>query len=337
MPDPLYVTLASEYRQQLIDRNEAVTQEMVQRWLSVEQALLDDMIAAAEAAAAVQEQTGSISRSRLYQLQRYQQLLAQTQTQLNQFNSLAESQIDQAVIDSILAGLEDPEGLLRAVASEGGGDGVRLVFNRLGIAAAENIAAVARARAPLAEILARNYPLTAEAITDRLIAGIAAGYNPRKVAQSMVRDGLSQGLNHILLVARDQSNRAYREASRQQYAASGLVTKYIRIAAKQPGRTCLACIALDGTEYDTSEFMAVHPQDRCAMIPVVRRFDPPKWTAGEAYFRSLPPDVQRDWMGSERYELWKDGRFEFRQMAKIVDNDTWGPSAQVRPVRELGQ
>ena len=329
MPDPLYITLTNEYRQRLIDREQSTVDDMARRWLAIERQLNDDFIELAELANQQYEQFGKFSREDLYQLNRYTTLLAQLRQQLARFNAFSESQINQLVIDAVLDGLSSPIELINAVAS------VDLAFDRLGIEATENIAALARAGQPLNTILARNYPVTVSAITDQLLTGVAAGYNPRKIANKIVKNGLSQGLNHILLVARDQANRAYREASRQQYEQSGLVTSYIRIAAKQPGRTCLACLALDGTEYATNDLMEVHPQDRCAMIPVVRRYPKPTFPAGEVYFTSLDVNTQRDWMGEARYELWKAGQFKFKDMAKIINNDVWGPSAQVKPIKEL--
>ena len=336
MPDPLYITLTNEYRQRLIDREQSFQRDMARRWLAIERQLNNDFIELAELANQQYEQSGKFSREDLYQLNRYTALLAQLRQQLIRFNILSESQVNQLVIDAVLDGLSNPIELINAVAA------ANLFFDRLGIEAAENIAAVARTGQPLNTILSRNYPATVNAITDQLLTGVAAGYNPRKIANNIIKNGLSQGLNHILLVARDQANRAYREASRQQYQQSGLVTSYIRIAAKQPGRTskqpgrtCLACLALDGTEYATDDFMAVHPQDRCAMIPVVRRYPKPTFPAGEVYFNSLDTNIQRQWMGEARYELWKAGQFQFKDMAKIHQNDTWGPSVQVRPVKEL--
>lgn len=328
MAEPLVVRLAAEFRERLAERDSSLTGEMARRWLSVEAALQAEMLALAEQVADRQAAGLPIGQSQLFRLERYQSLLAQVQEQLTRFDAV--SQIDRAVVANVLAGLDESVGLIEASAGT-----VAIRFDRLGVEAAENITAIARAGKPLNQILERAYPLAAEAITDRLITGVASGINPREVARRMVRDGLSQGLSHILLVARDQANRSYREASRQQYMTSGVVTKYRRIAAKQPGRTCLACLALDGTEYDVGELMELHPQDRCAMIPIVRGIEPPQWAAGEAYFNSLPEGVQRDWMGPERHELWKAAQLKFRDMAKVEQNSTWGPSVRVRPVKGL--
>lgn len=345
MADPLVVQLANEFREQLRAREAASVSEMARRWLAVEQALEQQVVALALELAAQREAGQAISRSKVFRLQRYQLLLLQVQDELRRFNAFAEGRIDMETLQNTVQGFQNAAELIGAAAlpqplpGGGGQDGqVEITFNRLGIEAAETVAAIARAGQPLGRILERSYPLAVEALTNKLVNGIAQGINPREVARQAVAEGLSEGLNHILLVARDQGNRSYREASRQQYQQSGVVTGYMRLAAKGPkqiGRTCLACLALDGTVYKTDEFMAVHAGDRCSMVPIVAGFKPVTWQSGEAYFKSLPRDVQAEWMGPGRWELWKTGQFEFGRLAKIVENDTWGPSAQVRPVAEL--
>lgn len=339
MADPLVVTLANEFREQLLQREAASVAEMARHWLAVEAALQDQFLRLAEELTAKREAGEAISRSKVFRLERYQLLLLQVQDELRRFNVFAEGRIEAAALQNVVQGFQNAAELIQAVAGEQGSGGaggrVEITFNRLGIEAAQNIVAVARAGQPLNRILERSYPAAVEGLTNKLVNGIAQGVSPRTVAQQAVAEGLSEGLNHILLVARDQGNRNYREASRQQYQRSGVVEGYRRLASRQPGRTCLACIALDGTVYPTDELMELHPQDRCTMVPIVTGFKPVTWTAGEAYFKSLPRDVRADWMGPARWELWQAGQFEFRQLAKIVENDTWGPSAQVRPLAEL--
>ena len=274
-------------------------------------------------------------RNRLYRLQRYQSLLAQVQAELSRYGDDAGRQIQSEARWAAGQGLRDALALMEATVKPFGGSIQNLVFDRLGVEAVENITAIARAGKPLATLLQAAYPLAVEGLTERLIYGTAVGWNPRKTARAMLRQGgLDAGLNHLMLVARDQQNRAYREASRQQYDRSGVVTGYRRIAAKQR-RTCLACLALDGTVYQTNELMEVHPQDRCTMVPLVRGFAPPTAKTGEQWFRRQSPAAQIEMMGYAKYEAWKAGEFEFRQLATVRKNRTWGPSVRVTPLKDL--
>jgi hypothetical protein len=201
----------------------------------------------------------------LARFQRYTRLLAQVQQEIEQYTGqVAGPVIESLLNDSAFAGLKNTLALMDASLSLAGGDVVNTTFDRLNTEAVQNIVAIASAGQPLGDLLKNAYPVAALAITKELVYGTAIGQNPRLTAKKIIEDGLANGLNHILLVARDQQVRAVREASRQSYLKSGFITRYRRLAAKQQ-RTCLACLALDGVIYDIGELMALHPLDRCLL------------------------------------------------------------------------
>jgi SPP1 gp7 family putative phage head morphogenesis protein len=334
MPDPLAVRLANRFRDALRAYEAVQTAEMARRWLAVEDALEGRIVALAEDVAARREAGEEVTPARLYRLTRYRVLLAQTGAQIRRFGGDAEDLIDRTQRLVAGRGAQDALALVQAVARDAGVRSIRVDVMGLNAAAVENIVALARAGRPLSELLEAAYPLAAQAITDRLVEGTALGWNPRETARIVRRDGLSAGLQHVLLVARDQQNRAYRTASLQQYRQSGVVTGYRRLAAKND-RTCAACLALDGREYPTDELMPLHPQDRCTMVPTVRGLPPVQYETGEAWFTRQPEAVQREILGPGRYEAWQAGRFAFEELASVRENDVWGASAQVTPLREL--
>lgn len=47
-------------------------------------------------------------------------------------------------------------------------------------------------------------------IIRELVAGVALGLGPRQIARRMAQDGMTDALNHLLLVTRDQYNRSHR-------------------------------------------------------------------------------------------------------------------------------
>jgi SPP1 gp7 family putative phage head morphogenesis protein len=328
MADPLVVQLANQYRLDLIARNEVQMDEMRARWQQVEEALFEQIELLVESLA---ERNGERpTRSQLYQMERYQALLAQLELEMARYQQEMVSLIDQQQALYAKYGAEDALALLR-ISTEGAG--VSLSFNRLNPAAVENVVALARAGNPLAELLEAAYPASANKMTEALIEGVALGWNPRETARAMA-EGLTKGRDHILLVARDQQLRAYRMASQQQYRASGVVTRYRRLAAKQ-ARTCAACLALDGKEYLVGDLMELHPQDRCTMIPVVEGMPAIQWESGEAWFNRQDEATQRDILGKEYWQAWSEGKFEFSQLATIKENTIWGPNVQVTPLKHL--
>ena len=281
-----------------------------------------------------QPQAKQIKDWQLAKLQRYVRLLAQTQAEIERFTGkVATPILDKLMADSAYAGLQNHLTLMNATLTGSGGSAIDFAFDRLGIEAVQNIVALAGAGQPLGNLLQAAYPLAAGGITDRLIYGTATGQNPRQTAREIVRDGLAQGLNHILLVARDQQVRSYREAGRQAYLKAG-IPGYRRLAAHQ-SRTCLACLALDGTIYPTGELMPLHPEDRCTMQPIIPGFAPIQTESGEAWFSRQTPETQAKMMGPGKYAAWKAGKFSFGQLATVKRNPIWGPNSQVTSLKDL--
>lgn len=97
---------------------------------------------------------------------------------------------------------------------------------------------------------------------------------------------------------------------------------------------CAACLALDGTEYPTNQLMPLHPVDRCSMIPVVPGLTP-TWETGEAWFARQDERTQIKVLGRGKWEAWKDGVFEFRQLAAPTQHPIWGPGMRVPSLKEL--
>jgi len=330
--EPLVVRIAREFQRDLRNRQAQQVQAMARRWLMVENRLRQDIIALAAEIARRHAAGEVITLGKLYQIERYQALLAQVQSEIAQYSVYALRAIDAEQRVLAIAGLQDGIAAIQASMFDAWGT-IGIEFNRINYSAVEKIVAAARAGQPLNVILERAYPITAQAISDRLVQATALGWSPRKTAQSIINEGLAPGLDHILLVARDQEIRAYREASRESYQEAG-VQKYMRISAHDE-RVCEACIALDGTEYATDELMELHPQDRCAIVPVLPGVDMPEYPTGKDWFDTQTDDMQRSILGPGKYEAYQAGEFEFAQLATPTYSPTWGPGLEVTPLKEL--
>ncbi len=179
---------------------------------------------------------------------------------------------------------------------------------------------------------------------DALLNGVAQGWGPRKTAAVMRRE-TGMGLSRALRISRTETLRSYRTAARRQYEQNpGLVKGWRRTAAKN-GRTCLACLMLDGTEYPTAEDMDDHVQGRCSMVPICIswadlglpiRTPPTKWTTGKDWFEGQPEAVQREMMGPAMHEAWKAGKLRLEQLPKRHTDPDWGPSWTVASLKDLG-
>ena len=336
---PLIYAIQERWRRNLDEQLLSTTEAILGEWRRVELALDDrifDLAEHLEARAAAGEE---ITEAMLYRLARYQRLLDQVQRRVDAYNQVIASDISRQQQQAIIDGWEHGQQMMAAAALPGAGR-VAVGFDRLNAEAAEQISALLRNRLPpLRRILEKKYGDMAELVGRRLVEGAALGENPRKVARQILREGLSQIPNHTLLVARDQIVRANREAGRQAYLRSGVVRQYRRVCARNL-RTCIACIALDGQIYEVEQLMELHPQDRCAMVPIVDGFDDPYDELGTAreWFDDQPEAVQRQMMGRAVFRLW-DKRatngIQWGDLATIKGNDIWGDSATPTSARAL--
>lgn len=300
------IALAESFRAQLTHADAQAMAAMTRTWLGVEASLQTAVIELAEYIADLKAAGEEIPQWKLWQFGRYRSLLAQIAGEMGKYNQYAAGIVESESAKGQELAKQHAYGLLRATT----GGRLAATFSQIPTPAVENVAAIARAGQPLYKLLENAYPKAVLGLNRELLLGTAVGRNPRETARIVLRKGLAQGQQNILLVARDQQIRNYREMTRAIYDRSDVVTGYVRLAAKNR-RTCLACLALDDTVYETSELMAIHPQDRCSMLPVVDGFPRPTFEGGEAWFRRQPGSVQKRMMGPGRYQAWQNGRFRF--------------------------
>ena len=334
MPQPSQVELVIEaYRQRLLAQDAEQMREMARRWLEVERALEARVALLVQQAADVRAKGKTLTASRLYQMEHYQRLLAQAKAEVQRYNRWAADLITRQQERAAQQGIESAVATIRASYMQAGQVGA--YFDLLPVKAVDAMIGYAGDGTPLNKLLMRDYPESVADLTQALIDAIAAGRNPRETARLML-DKMSGNLNRALTTARTEQIRAYRQASRQQMIESGVVSGYIRRAALND-RTCMACIALDGTEYDTDELMEVHPSDRCFMQPKIKGLKPVETTTGSAWFKDLDPDTQKQMMGQSVFEAWQSGKFDLRELASTYTDPIWGPTVRVTPLSELVQ
>jgi hypothetical protein len=169
-----------------------------------------------------------------------------------------------------------------------------------------------------------------ERLTRTLIAATARGFGPSKTAL-LLEDDLAGGLQKAMVIARTEQLRAYREAARAQFQATGKVIGYRRIAALDD-RTCLACMLLDGHIYPLHTPLPDHPQGRCEQIPILDGENPPEWQTGRSWLLAQDSDTQRRLMGVSRWRLWQAGDLDLDEMAVHTYDDTWGGGVAVVPL-----
>ncbi|CUS04228.2 putative Phage head morphogenesis protein, SPP1 gp7 family [Candidatus Promineifilum breve] len=313
------VAVAAEFREELGRLDEAAVRAMLDAWRGVDARLVEEMERFAARLAGQELTAGQVMR-----MERFQALYAQVERELRALEGVATGTLGAGAEQAAMLGVQQGLDSLAALGLTG-------TFNRLPAAAVQNVVALARAGRPLAALLEPMYGLASAGIIRELVSGLALGLGPREVARRMAADGLTDGLNHLLLVTRDQYNRAHRLAALETYRRSGVVTGYVRRCARQAGRTCVACIALDGLTYRLEAEFEEHPQGRCTLIPLVNGINYDGLGSGRLWFEGLGEEEQIETMGRGRWEAWQDGRLTWDNMVRRVTNPVWGTS--VTPAR----
>jgi len=219
---------------------------------------------------------------------------------------------------------------------------IGLGWNELPDDAFQSFVGIAGDGAPLGDLLRDSVVGDVPGVKDAIGEGIALGKGPRETAE-LVRVAGGMPLARALVITRTETNRAYREATRLQYANNSQVVKGYRRMCAKDDVTCLACIALDGELYALDEPLNEHPNGRCALVPEVLDYhdlgldipETPRPQNARDWLSDQSSDLQRQVLGGARYDAWKAGEIQLNQLATVQRNRVWGDTAVVRPIRDL--
>lgn len=329
-PESDVIRAMDEFKADLLNREAAQMDAMANRWLDLERRLSGQIELVARQMEERRQMGLPITQNAIFQLERWQDLLAQTQVEWERYAAYALDSITdgQAALGQL--GITHAVGALEATAP-----GIGLTFRRLPVEAVQNMVGLLGNGSPLSTLL-MNGATQADAVgamMQALLEGTALGRNPRKTARLM-QDGLARGLNQALNIARTEQLRVWRQMNRQMYQASGVVEGYYRLATRDD-RVCKACLSRDGEEFLLEQEMAEHPSGRCAQVPKVRGFAPPTWQAGPQWLRAQPEATQRKVLGRDYFDAWQRGDFALSDLAQESFNTTWGGNLHPTPLKEL--
>ncbi len=308
-------------------RDKAQMLEMAKRWRDQEKTL---MLYIQRLADAIEERRlagQAVSITAISHLQTYKDLLHQVTSEAQRYEHYASRLITAEQMTYAETGIAAAQTAISQSI------GVGVAFNRINIGAVQDMIGLCADGYPLFDVLKKRAlaPDMVSGLTDKLVEGIALGYNPRKTAE-MMADGLAQGLSKALTIARTEQIRVYRQASIDQYKESGVVTQFQRHAAFGE-RACLECLALDGKIQDTDDLIESHPNCRCFITPVIPGVANPSRESGETWLARQDEETQRTILGSH-YDLYKDG-VPLMDMIKVTDDPVWGPTLGVVPVSDF--
>jgi SPP1 gp7 family putative phage head morphogenesis protein len=332
MPSHLETAL-NNYRALVLARDADLARQMRRRYAEIEQRLQDKVTAIANQIAQLHADKQLVTAQRLYQLERYQALLAQARAELNQYSRWAADQIETEQQRMLELGLKSASDLVEAGYLDAGV--ARAAFNLLPADAVGFQIGLTGEGTPLYQLLQAAYPEMVDQATAALVTGIAEGAPVQEIARSLVAlwgEHAGMPLLRALTIARTETLRAYRAANASQMQAAG-IRSYIRRCALSD-RTCPACLALDGKEYPTDEMFLSHPNCRCVLSPKIPGIDYAQFKTGKDWFFSLPEGRQRAIVGPGKLDWLQDGG-DFARLATIRNSPKWGDTIRQTPLSAL--
>lgn len=162
-----------------------------------------------------------------------------------------------------------------------------------------------------------------QAIQDIALRGIVNGFGPLRVAEQVRDVAQSIPVYQANTLMRTLQLQSYRDATAvNQLANQDIIQTIIRIATLD-NRTCLACIALHGTELRIGERVNDHHNGRCTSIAVVKGRTL-NLQNGVDWFNSQSAERQRTIAGESNYKALSAGAVSLNDFVVATDDRVFG-------------
>lgn len=283
----------------------------------------------------------------LYEHNRLKTIKALITKEIDHFAALAQTTVTQLQRTGVELGIQSAQDLLQATVP----NGIDYSFGLPSPKAIESIVGANQKGSPLADLFNGFGPEAADKAAQALVFGITLGENPRRIA-SMIQDALGISRNRALTIARTEMLRAYRTSNLENFRANSDTVSQWRWSCSLSPRTCVACLALDGTLHDLDEELDEHCNGRCSPIPVTKSWadilsdtgidtsdiedvNLDDLQTGAEWFDDQSESVQRGILGSNAaYDLYASGTPLSAFVGRSHSPD-WGTSIYVRSAKDV--
>lgn len=253
-------------------------------------------------------------------------LIRQTQAELNQWSPDAAAISGVQVDAGALLGVRGAEASIGELATS---------FSRLHTPAVLQMVGATSEGSPLADLFKSIAPDQAQLIRQKLVDGIAAGLNPRVIAEELHQANLMP-LYRANMITQTEVQRAYRDATQLSYEENADVVAEWIWTATLGSRCCAACVALHGTRHPVTEKQHGHPWCYCGMTPVVPGYDTGAYEPGEDWLKRQDEATQRDVLGTATgYDAWKKGEVGLDQFIGVHKSPDYGPMVVQKPISDI--
>jgi len=327
VPDNNVIALAARFRAEL-ERHDALALGRIADAYGVMVNRLVDLIDALT----LDIEMGGYSVNKIRMLDRYLKLMSQAQQELNGFAGYLGVELQTVSRLSIDMATKHAQQLILTSAKELGISAV--LGETLNTDAIVSLLGFLGTDSPLYARLLHYGEVGAERISAILLEGVGLGYGADKLKRMIINEALGVGLTDAMRIIRTSQVYAYREASRANYIQhSNIVRGWVWHSALIPGRTCMSCVRMHGTEHPLSETLNDHHNGLCTPIPLVGAN--PVTEGGDAWFDNQSEATQKQMLGVGKYDAWKDGKISISDMSKTVPNDVYGDMRTEAPLKDL--
>lgn len=307
---------------------------------------LPGLAALAEAAAervALLRSEGKNAEAATFAAQRSRAIAQQVEVEVRRLVIQLRPDLMSGQLDAVHAGLVAAEHLTAATLGVESLADAGLTWARAPISAVTQLVGGLGHDSPLVRLLDQIAPDTGRRVREALVSGMLSGKNPRATAR-VLRQEIGLPAVRAETIARTETLRAFRGASLASYQANDDIVRGFKRVAAHSNRTCPACLALDGKEQKTDQLLAVHPNDRCAVVPVTRSFrelgiDAPEAPrsqpeTGAQWLARQPQDVLVEILGKGGAAAYQSG-VPLSRFAVVHNDPTWGPSVRTATLAEV--
>ena len=331
---------AEDFRRRMAKGELQAIQTVLSRWESIQRALRDQID---ELVQIMVDPNVEMTVAQGRALDRLSSMDRQITRLVSEYAAAVEADLTGLIFDVGQLGADQAETLIRLqIPAPAAGQGI--TFDRLPRKAVEQLAA-STAQGPLRTLLSSLAPDLVDLLATELTDGIGLGRSPRVVAERLVQ---AAGMPRwrALNIARTETLRAYREASRLSAVRNSKIVKGWVWSASLDNRTCPVCWAMHGTEFPSDEIMATHPSCRCDRLPVTVSWDELGFEDiadapilqvhdGPELFARQGPLLQAQVLGPAKFAAYQRGLIDLPDLVGVGEHPDWGPYRYERPLTDL--
>lgn len=330
LPGLLYAQ-AAEYQDRLVALEDEAAAAMERAWETSRRAIqadLDTLMARVQQAGDSGER---MSPSWAFREARYRQALATVDEQVALYAQTAARLAGAAQGRALELATTSAASLGSAAVAEAG---VAATFVAVNPGNLQHLVGFLQDGTPLADLFATLGPNAVQGARDVLTHGIVLGRGTDRIARDLQRVTDVPRWRSVT-IARTESHRVFREASRQTYAQNADVLEGWTWTAHLDSHTCPGCVAMHGTQHTVTDQLDGHPRCRCAMVPRIRSWADlteddslpdtrPTIGRGTDWLRDQPTRVQRAVLGPGKFAAWRNGELDLEDLVHRSSDTRWG-------------